>query len=264
MPPPQAGTPERSHRMQQFQIFPFYFYGLLNQAERRRLAPALQPLVTSTVLTPALHPGEGLVPDYENFARKDISMQLILASASPRRRELLGLFQIPFAIRAADIDETMDPAKAPFDEVARVSRAKALAVPRAETDIVIAADTIVVCGGKVLGKPHSEAEAADMLTLLSGRDHQVMTGCTVLRGDRCETFTEVTDLHFRPLSQKEIEKYVATGEPMDKAGAYGIQGGAALFCERMAGDYYNVMGLPVCRLGQTLRAVAPEVMEDTL
>ena len=122
MPPPQAGTPERSHRMQQFQIFPFYFYGLLNQAERRRLAPALQPLVTSTVLTPALHPGEGLVPDYENFARKDISMQLILASASPRRRELLGLFQIPFAIRAADIDETMDPAKAPFDEVARVSR----------------------------------------------------------------------------------------------------------------------------------------------
>lgn len=191
-------------------------------------------------------------------------MQLILASGSPRRRELLGLFGIPFAVRAADIDETMDPEKAPFDEVARVSRAKAMTVPRQQEDVVIAADTIVVCQGKVLGKPADPAEAVRMLTLLSGRDHQVMTGCTVLRDEKCETFTEVTDLHFRSLSKKEIEKYVATGEPMDKAGAYGIQGGAALFCERMVGDYYNVMGLPVCRLGQTLRNLAPELMEDIL
>ena len=191
-------------------------------------------------------------------------MQLILASASPRRKELLGLFHIPFTIRAADIDETMDSAKAPFDEVARVSRLKALAVERQEDDIIIAADTIVVCEGKVLGKPRSEAEAVDMLSLLSGRDHQVMTGCTVVKGNRTETFTEVTDLHFRPLSRKEIENYVATGEPMDKAGSYGIQGGAALFCERMVGDYYNVMGLPVCRLGQVLKQIAPEVMEETL
>lgn len=191
-------------------------------------------------------------------------MQLILASGSPRRKELLGLFGIPFAVRAADIDETMDPEKAPFDEVARVSRAKAMAVPRQQEDVVIAADTIVVCQGKVLGKPADPAEAVRMLTLLSGRDHQVMTGCTVLRDEKCETFTEVTDLHFRSLSKKEIEKYVATGEPMDKAGAYGIQGGAALFCERMVGDYYNVMGLPVCRLGQTLRNLAPELMEDIL
>lgn len=191
-------------------------------------------------------------------------MQLILASASPRRKELLGLFGLPFTIRAADIDETMDPAKAPCDEVARVSRLKALAVPREKRDLVIAADTIVVCEGNVLGKPHDEAEAAAMLQLLSGRDHQVMTGCTVLLDGECETFTEVTDLHFRALSQKEIEKYVATGEPMDKAGAYGIQGGAALFCERMVGDYYNVMGLPVCRLGQVLKRIAPEVMEDSL
>ena len=191
-------------------------------------------------------------------------MQLILASASPRRKELLGLFHIPFTIRVADIDETMDTAKAPYDEVARVSRLKALAVERQEDDVVIAADTIVVCEGKVLGKPRSEAEAVEMLQLLSGRDHQVMTGCTVLQGDRCETFTEVTDLHFRALSQKEIANYVASGEPMDKAGAYGIQGGAALFCERMVGDYYNVMGLPVCHLSQVLKTVAPEVMEDTL
>ena len=183
-------------------------------------------------------------------------MSLILASASPRRKELLGLFRIPFEIRVADIDETM--AGAPYDEVARVSRRKAQAVPRNDGDTVIAADTIVVCCGKILGKPHSIDEAKQMLRLLSGRDHQVMTGVTVLRGELCETFTEVTEIHFRELSEQEIEDYVATGEPMDKAGAYGIQGGAALFCDRMVGDYYNVMGLPVCRLGQTLKAMAPE------
>ena len=186
-------------------------------------------------------------------------MNLILASASPRRKELLGLFKVPFTVRVADIDETMDPHKAPFDEVARVSRCKALAVSREADDVVIAADTIVVCQGKVLGKPRTPEEAKAMLSLLSGRDHQVMTGCTVLRGDRCETFTEVTDLHFRHLSQGEIDAYVASGEPMDKAGAYGIQGGAALFCQRLEGDYYNVMGLPVCRLGQVLRGIAPEL-----
>lgn len=188
-------------------------------------------------------------------------MQLILASASPRRKELLSLFHIPFIIRVADIDETMDPAKAPYDEVARVSCLKALAVEREEEDIVIAADTIVVCKNKVLGKPHSAAEAKEMLALLSGRDHQVMTGCTVLRGGRRITFTEVTHLHFKELSQREIDAYVASGEPMDKAGSYGIQGGAALFCEKMDGDYYNVVGLPVCKLGQVLKGIAPELFE---
>ena len=188
-------------------------------------------------------------------------MALILASASPRRKELLEKFGVPFVIRAADIDETMDKARSPYDEVGRVSRLKAMATPREADDILIAADTIVVCEDKVLGKPRDEAEAAQMLRLLSGRDHQVMTGCTVLRGETCVTFTEVTDIHFRELSEKEIAKYVATGEPMDKAGSYGIQGGAALCCERMVGDYYNVMGLPVCRLGQVLKKVAPEIME---
>ena len=188
-------------------------------------------------------------------------MNLILASASPRRKELLSLFHIPFTIRVADIDEAMDPRKAPFDEVARVSRLKAMAVPHGADDIVIAADTIVVCQGRVLSKPHSEAEAREMLMLLSGRDHQVMTGCTILLGDRCETFTEVTDLHFRELLPSEIDRYIRSGEPMDKAGAYGIQGGAALFCQRLAGDYYNVMGLPVCRLGEVLRRMAPELFD---
>ena len=191
-------------------------------------------------------------------------MNLILASASPRRQELLKLFGIPFVVRVADIDETMDLTRSPYDEVARVSRLKALAVPRNADDVVIAADTIVVCEGKVLGKPKDEADAFATLRLLSGRDHQVMTGCTVLRGDKAESFTEVTDLHFRDLSDREIARYVATKEPMDKAGSYGIQGGAALFCTHMVGDYYNVMGLPVCALGQCLKQLVPEMMEETL
>ena len=189
-------------------------------------------------------------------------MNLILASASPRRQELLRIFGCPFTVRAADIDETMDPDKAPFDEVARVSRQKAQAIAAGQDDVIIAADTIVVCCGKVLGKPRDAEDARRMLSLLSGRDHQVMTGCTVVRGGRAVTFTEVTDLHFRPLLPQEIRRYILTGEPMDKAGAYGIQGGAALFCQRMEGDYYNVMGLPLCRLGQVLRDMAPEIWED--
>ena len=191
-------------------------------------------------------------------------MQLILASASPRRKELLGLFHVPFVIRVADIDETMDPSLAPANEVGRVSRMKALAIGRESDDVVIAADTIVVCAGRVLGKPHSPEEAVETLKLLSGRDHQVMTGVTVVRGNEVETFTEVTDLHFRELTEKEIHAYVATGEPMDKAGSYGIQGGAALFCSHMVGDYYNVMGLPVCRLGEVLRTMAPDMMGEFL
>lgn len=189
-------------------------------------------------------------------------MHLILASQSPRRRELLGLFRRPFTVQVADIDETMDDTLPPYDEVARVSRAKAEAIAREKDDIVVAADTIVVCAGQTLGKPRTEAEAAQMLRLLSGRDHQVMTGMTVLRGDRAVTCTEVTDIHFRELSDKEIESYIATGEPMDKAGSYGIQGGAALFAERMVGDYYNVMGLPVCRLYEILSQLAPDWMEE--
>lgn len=188
-------------------------------------------------------------------------MQLILASQSPRRRELLGLFRKPFTVRAADIDEAMDPALPARDEVARVSRAKAMAVPREDDDIVVAADTIVVCDGKVLGKPKDKAHAFGMLSMLSGRTHQVMTGLTVCRGENCVSETVITDVVFRPLTKEEIESYIATGEPMDKAGAYGIQGGAALFAERIDGDYYNVVGLPVCRLGQLLGRIAPDFME---
>lgn len=191
---------------------------------------------------------------------------LILASQSPRRKELMGLFHIPFTVRVADIDETMDPAKDPYDEVARVSRAKAEAVERAPEDLVVAADTIVVCNGQVLGKPADPQDAARMLRLLSGTDHQVMTGMSVLRGDRCITCTEVTDIHFRELTEQEILDYVRTGEPMDKtgvpirytwedkAGGYGIQTAfGAMAIKRIEGDYYNVVGLPVSRLYQELK-----------
>jgi len=191
-------------------------------------------------------------------------MNVILASQSPRRKELLGLFHIPFNVRVADIDETMDPAKSPYDEVARVSRLKAEAISRHPEDIVIAADTIVVCDSQVLGKPIDARDACRMLESLSGRAHQVMTGMTVLKGDQCISCTEVTDVYFRPLTQKQIEAYVATGDPMDKAGSYGIQSGAALFVEKLAGDYYNVMGLPVCRLAQILEQISPDIMEVTI
>ena len=189
-------------------------------------------------------------------------MEVILASQSPRRKELMGLFHIPFTIRVSDADETMPPELSPAEAVALVSRRKAEAVPRQADDLVIAADTIVVLGEEILGKPKDPADARRMLRLLSGRDHQVMTGMTLLRGEQALVCTEITDIHFRPLSDREIDAYVRTGEPMDKAGSYGIQGGAALFAERLVGDYYNVMGLPVCRLGQLLRESAPEIMEE--
>ena len=189
-------------------------------------------------------------------------MELILASQSPRRRDLLGLLRVPFTVLPADIDEKMDPTLPPQQEVARVSRLKAEATPRDPGDVVIAADTIVVLDGQILGKPADRQEAAGMLRALSGRDHQVMTGLAVLRDDRALVCTEITDVHFRPLTDGEILRYVDTGEPMDKAGAYGIQGYAAPFVERIRGDYYNVMGLPVCRLWQMLQDLAPQFMEE--
>ncbi len=189
-------------------------------------------------------------------------MNLILASQSPRRRELLGLFQIPFSVKVTHIDETMDPDLTPAQAVGQVSRKKAGAVERGPEDVVVAADTIVVCDSHILGKPRDPEDACRMLTMLSGREHQVMTGMTVLYGERSVTCTEITDIRFRALTDREIRRYVESGEPMDKAGAYGIQGGAALFAEKMNGDYYNVMGLPVCKLGKLFSLLVPELLED--
>ena len=189
-------------------------------------------------------------------------MRFVLASQSPRRRDLLQLLRIPFTVCPADVDEAMNESLPAHREVARVSICKAEATHREPGDEVIAADTIVVLDGKILGKPADRAEAIAMLQALSGRDHQVMTGLTVLQDDRALTHTEITDVHFRPLTQEEILRYVDTGEPMDKAGAYGIQGFAAPFVESIRGDYYNVMGLPVCRLWQMLQQIAPKYMEE--
>lgn len=189
-------------------------------------------------------------------------MKLILASQSPRRKELLGLLGLPFEIRASNADETMAPDRDIAEQVALVSRRKAEATPREENSVVIAADTIVVCDEKRLGKPKNREEAIKMLRLLSGRTHQVMTGMTVLWQDKVYSCTEVTEVTFRPLTDREITRYVDSGDCMDKAGAYGIQGGGALFVQGIRGDYYNVMGLPVCRLVQVLRQTVPALMED--
>ena len=182
-------------------------------------------------------------------------MAIILASKSPRRSELLARMGVEFTVKTSKIDEKMDPFANPADEVARVSLAKAQAVRGTchHDDIIIGADTIVVCDGLTMVKPRSESEAFSMLRRLSGRDHQVLTGLTVLGGDRTENLTVATTLRFRALSDAEIRNYIATGEPMDKAGAYGIQGLAAMFVVGLDGDYYNVMGLPVCTLTILLR-----------
>lgn len=182
-------------------------------------------------------------------------MSMILASKSPRRQELLKLLGLEFTVHTADIDEHMDPSLPPEQEVARVSAEKAMAVAKdcAEEDIIISADTIVVIDGQILGKPKSEADAIRMLNLLSGRRHEVMTGLTVLSGGQSQTRVVRTGIEFRRLTDREIDAYVATGEPMDKAGAYGIQGRASIFVSHLDGDYFCVMGLPVCTLTQMLR-----------
>lgn len=179
-------------------------------------------------------------------------MELILASQSPRRRELIQLLNMPFRVQVADIDETMDETKPVYDEVARVSLMKARAIGATE-EIVVAADTVVVCDGQALGKPKDEQDAFRMLRMLSGRCHQVMTGLSVVKGGKELSVTEVTDVYFRQLTDAEIWDYIASKDPMDKAGSYGIQNGGALFVEKINGDYFNVVGLPVCRLGQLLK-----------
>ena len=189
-------------------------------------------------------------------------MALILASKSPRRKQLLEQMGLSFTVRVADIDETMAPGLSPAHAVAELSRRKAAAVEAAAEDVVIAADTIVVRDDAILGKPHTPEEAISMLTSLSGRSHRVMTGVCVRRGNNIESFTEVTEVYFRPLTPGEIAAYVETKDPMDKAGSYGIQGLAALFAEKICGDYFNVMGLPVCALGNVLRRFGVEVLGE--
>ncbi len=179
------------------------------------------------------------------------SPKIILASRSPRRRYLLARAGLTFEVIASDIDEEMAPEASPAEYVTALAEAKANHVAERFPDAwVIAADTIVVVEDRILGKPASKADACDMLRRLSGRTHQVLTGYCICRRDRGERFTDsvVTDVLFKTLTPREIEWYVVTGEPFDKAGAYAIQGIGTFLVKSINGSYTNVVGLPVCEV----------------
>jgi septum formation protein len=185
-----------------------------------------------------------------------MSTRIILASASPRRRELLGQIGVDFTVITADIDETPQAGEEHIAYTLRLAEAKARAVLVQHPDaIVIGADTTVVVDGELLGKPRNAEDAARMLRLLSGRAHQVTTGIAVLTSDATHVAAETTDVYFSPMTDADITTYVATGDPMDKAGAYGIQGRAAEWIPRIEGDYNNVVGLPLARLASLLKRV---------
>ena len=189
-------------------------------------------------------------------------MDIILASQSPRRKELMGQIGLKFKVVSPNVDEHVEGNPSPAQLVEELSLRKAQAVARqaGEDELIIAADTVVALEGVVLGKPKTERDAFSMLSALSGNRHYVYTGVTIIQGGRTETQHEVTTVTFRELEPDEISHYIATGEPMDKAGAYGIQGYGALLVEGIRGDYYNVMGLPVCRLGGLLRELGVDCL----
>ena len=189
-------------------------------------------------------------------------MSLILASASPRRRELLEKLGVKFEIIPARHEAPAPEGVGAGEAAAYISRAKALSVAEqcAPGDVVIAADTVVCLDGELLGKPHGMEEAKAMLRRLSGRSHEVYTGLAIVRDGRVMSSYERTRVRFRALTGDEIDAYAASGEPLDKAGAYGAQGLGALFVEGIEGDFFNVMGLPLCRLGQMLSEVGVKLL----
>jgi septum formation protein len=182
---------------------------------------------------------------------------VVLASASPRRADLLTAAGVMFEVRAVEVGEQPFDGETAVDYVARVAADKARACLAAADAVVLAADTVVVVDGRILGKPADDADAARMLRLLSGRGHDVLTGVAVRRGGEVAVAVESTAVTFAPLSAAEVAWYVASGEPMDKAGAYAIQGLASRFVERVSGSYSNVVGLPVALVCRMLAEVAP-------
>lgn len=183
-------------------------------------------------------------------------MPIILASTSPRRAELLTAAGIPFVTQPVDVDETARPGEAPAECAQRLAQAKAGAVARPAGSVVLAADTLVVVDGDALGKPRDAADAAAMLRRLSGRTHEVVTGVAIAHDGGTIVDLVSTQVTFETLTHGEIAWYVATGEPLDKAGAYGIQGGASRFVTRIDGSYTNVVGLPVELVYRRLQALA--------
>ena len=189
-------------------------------------------------------------------------MSIILASQSPRRRELLEMLGLQFEIRPAVGDEIIADGLTPAVAVKALSGGKAEEVAAlCDSDtLVIAADTVVAHEGKILGKPRDEEDAFRMLSALSGAEHRVYTGVTLIRGETQLREAEETIVRFRPMTEREIRAYIRTGEPMDKAGAYGAQGIGALFVDRIEGDFFNVMGLPLCRLCTMLKKMDVELL----
>ena len=182
--------------------------------------------------------------------------QIILASGSPRRQELLARLGVPFDIRPADIEEIVDEDKLPHEVARSLAEDKASHVAKAFPQCaVIGSDTIVVSQGQILGKPKDYDDAMGMLRQLSGNWHEVVTGLSVQWGEHSITDHNVTRVHFATMSDEEIANYIKTGDPMDKAGAYGIQGLAGFYIDRIEGDYYNVMGLPLSKLLGMLRSI---------
>jgi septum formation protein len=182
-------------------------------------------------------------------------MRLVLASSSPRRRELLDAAGIAFDVHAVDVDERREADEAPEAYAERLARLKATAGAQVFPDrAVLGADTVVVVDDEVLGKPSDPADAARMLARLSGRSHDVLTAVAIAQGGRVHSTVERTRVWFTALSDRDIEGYVASGEPLDKAGAYAIQGLASRFIPRIEGSYSNVVGLPVSRVVEMLRA----------
>jgi septum formation protein len=189
-----------------------------------------------------------------------IKTTLVLASRSPRRAELLAAAGLPFVVRAADIDETPRPGEMPRDYVLRMAEEKARAVPGTDSETVLAADTTVVLGTEILGKPVDSLDAARMLTALAGQRHEVLTGvCVMRRGVTLALELASTAVWFSPMGKQEIAEYVASGEPLDKAGAYAIQGIASRWVKRIEGSYTNVVGLPVAMVYRLLCVSAPPV-----
>ncbi|MGL5978817.1 MAG: Maf family protein [Erysipelotrichaceae bacterium] len=179
--------------------------------------------------------------------------RILLASESPRRREIFMKTDIPFYSKGALIDETIDASLPLGQAIEEIARKKALALLEKNPDeLVVGADTVVVFEGKVLGKPKSEEDAYAMLHALSGKTHDVITGVSIVSQDHQETFHCVTSVTFLELSEAEIRAYIKTKEPFDKAGAYGIQGNGGLLVEKIDGDYYNVVGLPISMLYRKL------------
>lgn len=180
---------------------------------------------------------------------------VILASGSPRRKELLSLVTEDYKIVPADIDETLSEDIEnieKFPEDLAMQKAEFVAQNGHQNDIVIGCDTAVFVDGEMLGKPKDEHSAKEMLKKLSGKAHKVITGCCIVNGKRKACFSETTLVEFYPLSDEEIDEYIATKEPFDKAGAYGIQGKGALLVKGIAGDYYNVVGMPISKLKREL------------